>query len=439
MTVNVIGAGLAGCEAAWQLAARGVKVNLYDIKPQGKSPAHKSGLFGELVCSNSLKSNEITNAHGLLKAEMRLLNSLIIACADKCAVPAGSALAVDRNLFEGAVTDAVKSQENIKIICGEVTETDGEGITIVCTGPLTSPPLLRHLQDLCGSGNLYFFDAAAPIIDGETIDYSYAFKGGRYGKSVDAEGDYVNCPLDEELYYRFVRELADAERAQLKDFEDGKVFEGCLPIEVLAKRSSDALRYGPLKPVGLTDSEGKTHFAVLQLRRENALGSCFNMVGFQTNLLFGEQKRVFSMIPALKDAAFLRYGVMHKNSYINAPHALTKSLALKGHQNIYIAGQLCGVEGYVESAASGLAAALNVYRRLCGGEALDFTAETMTGALIEYITAENNNFQPMNANFGIIKPLGVKIRDKKRKNGLYAQRSLNKIKEISGIINQPKA
>jgi methylenetetrahydrofolate--tRNA-(uracil-5-)-methyltransferase len=434
MTVNVIGAGLAGCEAAWQLAARGVKVNLYDIKPQGKTPAHDSGYFGELVCSNSLKSNEITNAHGVLKQEMRLLNSLIIKCADKCAVPAGSALAVDRNLFARAVTDAVKAQNNIKTICGEVTRIDGDNITIVCTGPLTTPPLLEHLGKLCGGGNLYFFDAAAPIIDGESIDFSKAFKGGRYGKNTGEDGDYINCPLDEGQYYHFVNELINAERARLKDFEDEKVFEGCLPVEVLAKRGADALRYGPLKPVGLKGNDGKMPFAVVQLRRENAEGSCYNMVGFQTNLLFSEQKRVFSMIPALSGAVFLRYGVMHKNSYINSPRVLDKSLSLKEHQNIFIAGQLCGVEGYVESAASGLAAALNVYQKLNGKPAVDFTAETIIGALTEYITAPNENFQPMNANFGIIKPLSERIRDKRRRNEMYARRSFDKIKEVCGII-----
>lgn len=433
-TVNIIGAGLAGCEAAWQLSRRGIKVNLYDIKPQEFTPAHSSGNFCELVCSNSLKSNDTANAHGLLKQEMRELSSLIIDCADKCAVPAGSALAVDRDAFSGLVTDKLKSETNINIICREVTDIDINDITIIATGPLTTPKLLGSLQKLCGGENLYFFDAAAPVIDGESIDFKYAFSGSRYGKNSGDSGDYINCPLGRQQYYDFVSELASAESVQLKDFEDNKVFEGCLPVEIVAKRGADTLRYGALKPVGLKDKEGNTPFAAVQLRRENVEGSCYNMVGFQTNLLFSEQKRVFSMIPALKNAVFLKYGVMHKNSYINSPRILGSGFMLKNYNNVYIAGQLCGVEGYVESAASGLMAAINAYMRITGRGQIDFTAQTVMGALANYITAENKNFQPMNANFGILKPLDVKIKDKAQRNALFAQRSLNKIKELKSCI-----
>ena len=433
-TVNIIGAGLAGCEAAWQLSRRGIKVNLYDIKPQEFTPAHSSGNFCELVCSNSLKSNDTANAHGLLKQEMRELSSLIIDCADKCAVPAGSALAVDREAFSRLVTDKLKSETNINIICREVTEIDTDNITVIATGPLTTSKLLGNLQKLCGGENLYFFDAAAPVIDGESIDFKYAFSGSRYGKNSGDSGDYINCPLGRQQYYDFVSELASAKSVQLKDFEDNKVFEGCLPVEIVAKRGADTLRYGALKPVGLKDKDGNTPFAVVQLRRENVEGSCYNMVGFQTNLLFSEQKRVFSMIPALKNAVFLKYGVMHKNSYINSPRVLDSGFMLKNYNNVYIAGQLCGVEGYVESAASGLMAAINAYMRITGRGKIDFTAQTVMGALANYITAENNNFQPMNANFGILKPLDVKIKDKAQRNALFAQRSLNKIKELSSNI-----
>jgi methylenetetrahydrofolate--tRNA-(uracil-5-)-methyltransferase len=432
--VNVIGAGLAGCEAAYQLAKRGIDVTLYDIKPQNFTPAHTNADFAELVCSNSLKSNEITNACGLLKQEMRLLNSLIIACADKTAVAAGSALAVDRNLFARTVTEEIKKSA-IKIICKEITDIEDLGndrITIIATGPLTSEGLCESISKITESGNLYFFDAAAPIIDAETIDRQKTFICDRYGKG---EGDYLNCPLDRKEYYTFVSELINAKTAELKNFEQGQVFEGCMPIEVLAKRGGESLMYGPLKPVGLKDAKGNTPFAAVQLRRENAAGSCYNMVGFQTNLLFGEQKRVFPLIPALRNAEFLKYGVMHRNTYINSPKLLNAAYQLKRRGNIFFAGQISGVEGYVESAASGLTAALNIYSMLKGGGIINFTNSTQIGALAAYITAANENFQPINANFGILKPLDENIRDKKQKYLKFAERSLKKIEEIKVKYN----
>lgn len=430
-SVNIIGAGLAGCEAAYQLAKRGIKVKLYDIKPESLTPAHNNGNFAELVCSNSLKSNELTNACGLLKQEMRELDSLIIKCADNCFVPAGSALAVDRNMFAKSVTEQITSNTNIECICQEITEINENEITVIASGPLTTPSLHKNIAKLTGNDSLYFYDAAAPIVDGSTIDYQKTFIHDRYGKG---DGDYINCPLTKEEYYSFINELTNAKAVELKSFENVNVFEGCMPVEIMAKRGADSLRFGPLKPVGLYDENGKRHFAVLQLRKENAQGSLYNMVGFQTNLLFAEQKRIFSMIPALKNAEFVKYGVMHRNTYINSPKLLNSAFQFKGNENIFFAGQISGVEGYVESAASGLAASLNIYNMILGKEFIDFTNQTVTGSLIAYITAENKNFQPMNANFGIIKPLAEQIRDKKQRNTEYSKRSLDIIAEIKKIV-----
>lgn len=430
--VNIIGAGLAGCEAAYQLAKRGVKVCLYDIKPKSFTEAHSSPHFAELVCSNSLKSGELTNACGLLKQEMRELDSLIISCADMHRVPAGSALAVDREKFAKEVTERIKGFDNINIVCREVESVEKCGFTVIATGPLTTAPLQREIARLTGSENLYFFDAAAPIVDGSTVDMEKAFVADRYGKG---EGDYLNCPMDREEYYAFVNELISARTARLHEFEDAKVFEGCMPVEVMAKRGADSLRYGPLKPVGLSDKSGKMPFAVVQLRKENLEGSYYNLVGFQTNLLFSEQKRVFGMIPALRDAEFVKYGVMHRNTYINSPKVLDKFYRLKGGENIFFAGQICGVEGYVESASSGQVSGINVYRLLCGKAPVDFTNDTMTGALPAYISAENRNFQPMNANFAILKPPDGRIKDKKMRNQAYADRALSKIRKIKTELN----
>lgn len=429
--VNIIGAGLAGCEAAYQLARRSVKVCLFDIKPKSFTSAHSSPYFAELVCSNSLKSDELTNACGLLKQEMREIGSLIMSCADMHRVPAGSALAVDREKFTREVTERIKGFDNIHIVCREVTSIESGAYTIIASGPLTTPALAKEIMRLSGAENLYFFDAAAPIVDGSTIDMERAFMADRYGKG---GGDYLNCPMDEEEYYAFVKELASAQTVKLKDFEDDKVFEGCVPIEVMARRSPDSLRFGPLRPVGLAGKDGKMPFAVVQLRRENLEGSYYNMVGFQTNLLFSEQKKVFSMVPALKSAEFVKYGVMHKNTYINSPKVLNRFYQLRGADNIFFAGQLCGVEGYVESASSGQVAGINLYRMLCGRPPVDFTDMTVTGALSCYVSAENPNFQPMNANFAILKPLEGRFKDKKQKYMAYAERSLSIIRKIAADL-----
>ena len=425
--VNIIGAGLSGCEAAYQLAKRGINVKMYDIKPKDFTPAHANADFAELVCSNSLKSKELTNACGLLKQELRELDSLIISCADNTSVPAGNALAVDRSLFARQVTDKIKSYDNIEVICKEVTEIDPEELTIIATGPLTTEKLQKSISSLTQNGNLYFFDAAAPIVDGNTIDLNSAFICDRYGKG---DGDYLNCPLNKAEYYDFANELINAQVVALNDFENSRVFEGCMPIEVMAKRGIESMRFGPLKPVGLTDNSGKMPYAAIQLRKENLEGSYYNMVGFQTNLIFSEQKRVFSMIPALKNAEFIKYGVMHRNTFINSPKVLSKTFQLKENKNIFFAGQISGVEGYVESVASGLISALNMYNLINSKEGIDFTRETVAGALSEYISTQNANFQPMNANFAILKPLSNIVKDKKLRNTAYAERSLAKIKEI---------
>ena len=436
--VNVIGAGLAGCEAAYTLANRGVKVTLYEMKPYKKSPAHKSDLFAELVCSNSLKAARIESAAGLLKEEMRRLGSICLEAADKFAVPAGGALAVERNGFSEYITQKIKNHPNIEIKYETVEKIPTEGVTIIATGPLTDNALAEDIKQTLGSEYLNFFDAAAPIVSGESIDMNSAFYQSRYDKG---EGDdYINCPLNKAEYEAFHSALISAERAPLKDFEgDVTVYEGCMPIEILASRGTDAIRFGPMKPVGLTDpNTGHRPWAVLQLRKENSEGSMYNLVGFQTNLKFGEQKRVFSMIPALKDAEFMRYGVMHRNSFINSPKLLSKNLSLRANQKVFFAGQLSGVEGYMESAASGILAAINVFAYINGGEPLVLPTTTMIGAIINYITdPETKKFQPMGANFGLLPPLETRIRDKKERYGLLAKRGLEDFeKQLAEFNNQ---
>ena len=423
--VNVIGAGLAGCEAAWALANRGVKVTLFEMKPTKKSPAHKSDLFAELVCSNSLKASRIESAAGLLKEEMRRLGSVCLEAADKFSVPAGGALAVEREGFSGYITEKIKSHPNIEVRYECVSAIPGDGVTIIATGPLTDDALAADIKQKLGSEYLNFYDAAAPIVSGDSINMQSAFYQSRYDKG---EGDdYINCPLNKAEYEAFHSALITAERAPLKDFEgDPTVYEGCMPIEILASRGTDAIRFGPMKPVGLTDpNTGHRPWAVLQLRKENCEGSMYNLVGFQTNLKFGEQKRVFSMIPALKDAEFMRYGVMHRNSFINSPCLLNKNLSLKSNPNVFFAGQLSGVEGYMESAASGIMAAINAAAYLNGKKPLIFPTTTMIGAILNYITdPDTKKFQPMGANFGLFPPLETRVRDKKERYGLLAARGL---------------
>ncbi|MBE5735124.1 MAG: methylenetetrahydrofolate--tRNA-(uracil(54)-C(5))-methyltransferase (FADH(2)-oxidizing) TrmFO [Clostridiales bacterium] len=423
MIVNIIGGGLAGCEASYQLLKRGFSVNMYEMKPKKFSPAHKLNTLAELVCSNSLKSNDVTTSEGLLKQELRMLDSLLIKIADKVAVPAGSALAVDRNEFSIAVTNELLKYDNFKIIEGEVTDIDLSKPTIIATGPLTSDTLSKRIAELVGEESLYFFDAIAPIVAYDTIDFDSAFIQDRYNKGT---GDYINCPLNKEEYDNFYNALISAETVELKDFENKKVFEGCMPIEILAKRGYDTMRFGPLKPVGLTDKMGKTPYAVIQLRRETREYDFYNMVGFQTNLKFGEQKRVFSLIPALKNAEFLRYGTMHKNTYINAPKVLTRNFQLLSYPNVFIAGQLSGVEGYVESIFGGLICGINMCNLLQNKPMVDLPIETICGALQNYIaTTSPSNFQPMSANMGLINNLGYKVKDKKEKYKILSDRSLD--------------
>lgn len=427
--ITVVGGGLAGSEAAYYLAKKGYNVRFVDIKPNAYTPAHKSPDYGELVCSNSLKSNDAYgNACGTLKEEMRILDSFVIKCADESRVPAGAALAVDRNEFSRLITKGLKSWKNIEFISEEVEKIDLSENVIIATGPLTTPKLCEFIRSITGDG-FYFYDAAAPIVAGDSIDMSEAFIADRYGEA--GKGDYINCPIDKEGYKAFYKALTTAKRVELHDFEDMKVFEGCMPVEVMAERGEDTLRFGPLKPAGLDDPRtGRWPYACMQLRKEDENGERYNIVGFQTNLLFPEQKRVFSMFPALKNAEFLRYGVMHKNTYINAPKVLNADFSMKEHPTVYFAGQITGVEGYVESAASGLVAAINADRRLCGKEPLDLTCETVIGALANYVAAPNGDFQPMNANYGILKPLLTKPKKKADKKRLLSERAIEKIKEI---------
>lgn len=430
MRIKVIGAGLAGAEAAYYLAERGIEVDLYDIKPDGFTPAHSDKNFCELVCSNSLKGNDpYTNACGLLKEEMRILGSLTMEAAAHTSVPAGGALAVNRESFAKYVTDRLAANKNINISCKEIREVPDEW-SIISTGPLTTDALSESISNICG-GQLHFYDASAPIVSRSSLDFDHCFFGDRYGKGGD---DYVNCPLNKDEYDAFVRELVSAERAVLHEFEKREIFEGCMPVEVMAARGEQSLRFANLKPVGLRDKDGNRFYAVLQLRKENAEGTAYNLVGCQTNLKWGEQKRVFSMIPALKNADFLRYGVMHRNTFIDSPRCLNIDFSLKGNESLFFAGQITGVEGYVESAASGLLAAINLYQKLQGGDLSVPDNTTVLGALSAHISAPNENFQPMNANFGILKPLNEIVRDKKRRYALLAERAIENIKVYKGTL-----
>ena len=432
MELKIIGAGLAGCEAAWQAAERGIKVTLYEMKPKKFSPAHTKETFAELVCSNSLRADGIHNAVGLLKEEMRRYNSLIMECADKTKVPAGGALAVDRNLFSEAVTEKIKSHPNISVVCEEVDSINTNEYTIVAAGPLASDKIADAVAPLCGRDYLHFFDAAAPIVTFESIDMTKAFRGARYGKGGD---DYINCPMTKEEYLKFYTELIKAECAEVHDaVENQKVFEGCMPIEVMASRGEDTMRFGPLKPVGLTNPHDNSRpYAVVQLRQDNAESTLFNIVGFQTHLKFGEQKRVFSMIPGLENAEFVRYGVMHRNTYINSPGLLDATYAMKKYPKIFFAGQITGVEGYIESAASGFMAGINAAKAIKGEDAVILSNKTALGALSSYISNTTvTDFQPMNVNFGIFETLGERIKDKKEKAEKYAARSFSELEEILG-------
>ena len=426
--VTVLGAGLAGCECAWQLAKRGIEVRLYEMKPNKMTPAHTSEYFAELVCSNSLRSDELTNAVGLLKAEMRKMGSLIMESADSNRVAAGGALAVDREGFSRYITDKIKSCPNIELVSEEATDFP-EGELVVATGPLTSDALAEKLEKLCSCTGLHFYDAVAPIVTLESVDMDSAFFASRYDKGT---ADYVNCPMNEEEYKAFVKELVSAKEAPVHGFDDGGVFEGCVPVEVMARRGEETLRFGPLKPVGLRDPRtGKDNYAVVQLRRDNADGTIYNLVGFQTHLTWGEQKRVFSMIPALRNAEFVRYGVMHRNTYLNSPHLLDRYYRLKSDPRISFAGQMTGVEGYVESAASGMLVGIETAARLLELEPVNFPQETAIGALGLYISGGSvGDFQPMNINFGIITPLGYRVKGKRNKNAEISARSLKIIDEL---------
>ena len=452
--ITVIGGGLAGCEAAYQIAKRGIKVKLYEMKPVKFSPAHSNTNLAEIVCSNSFKSNLHTNACGLLKEELRLLDSILIKTADKVAVPAGQALAVDRERFSEEITKQIESLENVEIVREEVGKSGNkslnqlaeEGIVIIATGPLTSDNLSKEIRELTGDEGLHFYDAAAPIIEKESIDMNIAFWGDRYsqerGKDEEieawkeriknsSENNYINLPMNKEEYEKFWNELVNAEVVELHNFEKREIFEGCMPIEVMAKRGIDTLRFGPLKPVGFTDIRtGKRPYALVQLRQDNSEGNLFNMVGFQTNLKYGEQKRVFRLIPGLENAEFVKYGVMHRNTFINSPELLDETYNLKKNNNIFFAGQITGVEGYVESISSGLVAGINAVLKFSSTLKQNFPKETMIGALSNYIATENKNFQPMNANFGILPPLEEKIKDKKLKYGKLADRAIESIRAI---------
>ena len=433
MHVTVIGAGLAGSEAAWQLAKRGIQVTLREMKPHKMSPAHTSESFAELVCSNSLRGAGLENAVGLLKEELRRLGSIIMEAADATKVEAGGALAVDRHGFSAYVTNAIRNHPNITVVDGEVTELP-EGEVIVATGPLTSDALAEHLLRVFGENStLNFFDAAAPLVTAESIDMEKAWFASRYDKGT---ADYINCALNEEEYKAFWKELCTAEEANVHGFEDKMVFEGCMPVEVMARRGEDTLRYGPLKPRGLKDPKtDKEPYAVVQLRKDNAEGSIYNLVGFQTHLKFGEQKRVFSMIPALANAEYVRYGVMHRNTYMDSPRLLDRYYRLKKDQRITFAGQMTGVEGYVESTASGYLAGVELARRLRGMEPIDFPRETAIGALALYVSDTTvGNFQPMNVNFGIIPQLGYRVKGKRNKNAELSQRALDILQPLQDEI-----
>lgn len=432
--INIIGGGLAGCEAAYQISKRGINVRLYEMKPTKYSPAHSNSNLAEIVCSNSFKSNLLTNACGLLKEELRMLDSLLIKIADETSVPAGQALAVDREEFSRKVTEYMENLDNVEIIKEEVTEIQDDAVTIIATGPLTSDVLFEKISKLVGNNELHFYDAAAPIIEKSSVDMNIAFIGDRYGKG---EADYINLPMNKEEYENFWNELVNAEVVELHSFERREIFEGCMPVEVMAKRGIDTLRYGPLKPVGFDDPRtGRRPYALVQLRQDNSVGSLYNMVGFQTNLKFGEQKRVFSMIPGLQNAEFVKYGVMHRNTYINSPQILNNVYQMKDNENVFFAGQITGVEGYVESIASGLLAGINAVRYMKNKGKIVFPVETMIGALTDYISTPNEKFQPMNANFGILPKLPEKIRDKQERYKKLSDRAISIMK--GKIPNQEK-
>ena len=444
--ITIIGGGLAGSEAAYQIAKRGIKVKLYEMKPDKFTEAHSNKNLAEIVCSNSFKSNLHTNACGLLKEELRKLDSLLIKIADETQIPAGQALAVDRELFSQKVTEELEKNPLIEIIHQEVTEIEEiaeKGIVIIATGPLTSEGLSKEISKITGEDKLHFYDAAAPIVTKESIDFNIAFFGNRYeqekGKdeTIDdwkeriqkQEASYINLPMNKEEYEKFVEELINAEVVTLHEFEKREIFEGCMPVEVMAKRGKDTLRYGPLKPVGFDDPRtGKRPYAVIQLRQDNELGTIYNIVGFQTNLKYGEQKRVFGMIPGLQNAEFVKYGVMHRNTYINSTKLLDNTYNFKDNKNIYFAGQITGVEGYVESISSGMVSALNAVSQIKNESKIEFSNLTMIGALAKYISTANDKFQPMNANFGIVPELPKRIKDKKIKYGMLADRAIENLK-----------
>ena len=445
--INVIGGGLAGTEAAYQIAKRGIKVKLYEMKPNKYSPAHSNQNLAEIVCSNSFKSNLHTNACGLLKEELRAMDSLLIRIADNTAVPAGQALAVDREIFAKKVTEAIKSNPNIEVINEEVVDLEKlieEAITIVATGPLTADELAKNISKITAQDKLYFYDAAAPIVTKDSINFDIAFWGDRYEqerekdeeigawkerlKNTKEKQNYINLPMNKEEYENFYKNLIDAEVVELHQFEKREIFEGCMPIEIMAKRGEDTLRFGPLKPVGFTDPRtGKRPYALVQLRQDDTEGNIFNLVGFQTNLKYGKQKRVFSMIPGLENAEFVKYGVMHRNTFIDSSHLLTNTYKMKSIKNLYFAGQITGVEGYVESISSGLMAGINAANEFNGKKEFILPIETMTGALANYISTPNEKFQPMNANFGIVPGLEKRIKDKKEKYKILADRALKEL------------
>lgn len=426
--IRVIGGGLAGCEAAFQIAKRGIKVKLYEMKPKKFSPAHSNPNLAEIVCSNSLKSNSITNACGLLKEELRMLDSLLIKIADKTAVPAGQALAVDREEFAKRITEKLSKNPQIEIVHEECNTIEENGITIIATGPLTSDKMAEEISKITGSCRLFFYDAVAPIIEKDSIDFSIAFYGDRYGKG---ESNYINLPMNQREYQNFYRELIQAEVVNLHEFEKNEIFESCMPIEIMAKRGEDTIRFGPLKPVGFVDPRtGERPYAIVQLRQDDTKDTLYNMVGFQTNLKFGEQKRVFSLIPGLKNAEFVKYGVMHRNTYINSPELLEPTYQLKNRSNLFFAGQITGVEGYVESIASGLLAGINSVKQFKKEEKIIFPDTTMIGALTKYITTPRKHFAPMNANFGILPELEEKIKDKKVRYEELAKRALISLKRL---------
>lgn len=427
--VTVIGAGLAGSEAAWQIASHGVPVTLYEMRPVVKTPAHHTDKFAELVCSNSLRANGLTNAVGVLKEEMRMLNSLVIGAADRNAVPAGGALAVDRDGFSGEITETLHQHPLIEVVNEEIQHIPEEGIVVIATGPLTSPALSAQIRELMGEDYFYFYDAAAPIVEKDSIDMSKVYLASRYDKG---EAAYLNCPMTEEEFDAFYDALIHAEVAELKEFEKEIYFEGCMPIEIMMQRGKQTALFGPMKPVGLVNPHtGKLPHAVVQLRQDNAAGTLYNLVGFQTHLKWGEQKRIISMIPGLENAEIVRYGVMHRNTFVNSPRLLEQTYQVKTRPNLYLAGQMTGVEGYVESAASGLIAGINAARAAHGQQGIVFPQESAIGSMAYYIThADPENFQPMNANFGLLPSLEKRIRNKKEKNEALANRALDKVREF---------